>query len=531
MIDALVAGGRVHPHLFIHCPGADADIATGLRTEILLSRLLLAAEVAALKAMARVARNQAWRTASLATGDTRLTQVFARHLRLVDEVTAAGGTDTAAPDVILTDDASLTGRLVARFPGAEVLVIETRPRSVGAAHRIGFREVLEGHDQTHFRILAFSADAPQGKLLFDGSNRTKLLYALNQAALWDRIGSVLLSHFDHYRPLRERSLESLGPAPRAAASTAGTDVSLLDVLTYPFNRAGSALRLMRDAQRGDRTWSVAVFELPAHARSSAAGIDARDLEHSVQFIEAPPGSFYADPFLWRDANDTLHCFVEDFVHAEGRARISVLRESAQGWECLGPVISEAFHLSFPFLFEYDGALFMCPETYEANEIRVYRCLSFPMQWTLEKVVMKQVSAADTMLFEHEGRWWMLTNRDRGAAPDHQAELHIYHAESPLSEQWTPLPGNPARVNSLGARNGGLLRDATGLYRCGQLQSMQAYGNGLEVFRITRLDPQGYDEESVYRLSPPDAWNATGTHTLGLCGNRGVVDLLGVREKT
>ena len=497
----------------------------------LLARILLTLETWVLGAVGRAAGSHAWRLASLATGKTRLHALFAERLRLDDTATQSqGGTEpTIDPQVILTDDASLTPSLAARFPMAEVLLIETSPRTPGSAYRIGFREVLVGADQTRFRILVFTADRPQGRLLVEGRNRTKLLFALNQAALWDRIGSVLQSHLESFPTASER------PAPPVNTKApdglpAHVDVSLTDFLRYPVNRATGALRMARDARRGDRTWSIAVFERSPQARSSPPVIDARDLRRSVKLIEAPAGSFYADPFLWRGADGTLHCFVEDFVHADGRARISVLRETPDGWECLGPVISEPFHLSFPFLFEYDGTLFMCPETYLADEIRVYRCHSFPMHWTLERTLMKQVSAADTMLFAHEDRWWMLTNLDRGAAPDHQAELHIYHAPSPLSTEWTALPGNPVLVDSLGGRNGGLLRDATGIYRCGQLQSMQAYGNGLQVFRITRLDPSGYEEEALYRLAPPDEWCATGTHTLGICGDRGVVDLLGIKPK-
>ena len=33
-------------------------------------------------------------------------------------------------------------------------------------------------------------------------------------------------------------------------------------------------------------------------------------------------------------------------------------------------LHEPFHLSFPYLFEHDGALFMCPETSENRDIRI-----------------------------------------------------------------------------------------------------------------------------------------------------------------
>ncbi len=68
-------------------------------------------------------------------------------------------------------------------------------------------------------------------------------------------------------------------------------------------------------------------------------------------------------------------------------------------------------MSFPFLFRYDGALYMCPESLESGEIRVYRCTDFPQRWTHVATLMTGVPAVDTMLFEHEGRWWMMTCLD------------------------------------------------------------------------------------------------------------------------
>ena len=73
---------------------------------------------------------------------------------------------------------------------------------------------------------------------------------------------------------------------------------------------------------------------------------------------------------------------------------------------LGPVIVEPYHLSFPFLFTHEGTLYMCPECSGSGQIRVYRCTGFPLQWELAAVLMENVSAADTMLFPRDGRWWI-----------------------------------------------------------------------------------------------------------------------------
>jgi len=164
-------------------------------------------------------------------------------------------------------------------------------------------------------------------------------------------------------------------------------------------------------------------------------------------IQNPSGRYFADPFLFV-RNDETFCFVEDYDCAKGRARISVLKLAAGQAELLGVALDEPFHLSFPYLFEHEGSLFMCPESSEAKEIRVYRCVDFPLHWRLERVVMPDVHAADSMIFEKDGRWWLLTNIDPAGIGDHCSELFVFHSDSPLSTHWTAHPNNPVVADSL-----------------------------------------------------------------------------------
>jgi hypothetical protein len=54
---------------------------------------------------------------------------------------------------------------------------------------------------------------------------------------------------------------------------------------------------------------------------------------------------------------------------------------------------------------------MCPEAAKAGSVRVYKCLEFPLKCELKKTIMKGVVAVDSMLFEHSGKWWLLTDTD------------------------------------------------------------------------------------------------------------------------
>jgi len=241
----------------------------------------------------------------------------------------------------------------------------------------------------------------------------------------------------------------------------------------------------------------------------------------------PKGSYLADPFLVERDGRTV-CYVEEFDLASERGRISWidLGDGDGPPEYRGTLIEEPYHMSFPFPFEYDGELYMVPETFEAGEISLYRCVEFPGRWERCGTLIEDVEASDSMIFEHEGRWWMLTNLRPEGALDFYSRLYVFWSDDPTSSHWTPHPLNPVLVDSDGGRNGGLLLDASGLrYRVGQEQGVTTYGVGRSGFQIQTLDDQRYHEGIPIDMGI-DALDhtASGHHVHGIA-NQTTLDLL------
>jgi hypothetical protein len=237
---------------------------------------------------------------------------------------------------------------------------------------------------------------------------------------------------------------------------------------------------------------------------------------------APKGRFWADPFLCA-RNGRTFCFVEDFVYKTGKAHITALE--IRGTEIIdhGIALIEPFHLSFPFLFEHQGDLYMCPEASESGQVRVYRCTEFPLKWELETIVMENVSAADTMLFQKAGKWWMLTSIDESGAHDHCSELFLFSSDSPLSTTWVPHPQNPIRIDSCGGRNAGLIIEGDRIFRLAQCQGFDRYGHSLRVHEIKEVSESRYFEDPVATISPDYRTGLLGTHHLSTDGKTTVID--------
>jgi hypothetical protein len=239
-------------------------------------------------------------------------------------------------------------------------------------------------------------------------------------------------------------------------------------------------------------------------------------------VPNPPGRFFADPFVI-ERDGRTYCFVEDYVHARGKAHITVLEYRAGVVKEIGPCLEEPFHLSFPFLFDYQRELYLCPEASTSSSVRIYRCVEFPLRWELVRVTLPGFPALDTVLFERQGRWWLLTCRSSGANDPFGSELHIFHADSPLSEHWTPLPGNPVIADPRCGRNGGLIRDGERLLRIAQYHEPRHYGRRATVREITRLDESGYAERVVASLEPNFRPGLISAHHLTTTGRVTAVD--------
>jgi hypothetical protein len=239
-------------------------------------------------------------------------------------------------------------------------------------------------------------------------------------------------------------------------------------------------------------------------------------------IENPHRHFLADPFVVTKEG-RHYCFVEDYSYKVGRANIAVYELEERGAKRLGTALAEPYHLSFPYIFHYEGQLYMCPETAENSEIRVYRCLDFPLRWQLEEVIMKNIRAADTILFEKDGRWWMLTNLDAVGDGDYSSELWIFYADSPLATEWKPHALNPVMIDASHGRNGGMFKHEDKFYRVSQGQGFDFYGRRSFVSEIEVLTPTSYRENRVAAITPDFKPGAKGTHHLHSNGSVTVFD--------
>lgn len=218
--------------------------------------------------------------------------------------------------------------------------------------------------------------------------------------------------------------------------------------------------------------------------------------------------FFADPFPWPEG-DRIHLFCEEFPFATGRGVISVITIEADGR--VGParpVIETDCHLSYPFVFEHEGRMWMIPETSQRRTVELWMAARFPDQWVRHSVLLENTDLGDATLAEIDGTWWMFgAGRERWCSS--WEALQLFHAPAPTGP-WTPHVANPVLVDVRSARPAGRLRHtAHGWLRPVQ-DSSRGYGSGLAVARIEAIGPTRYRETVVQRFHTPAP--LTGLHS-------------------
>ena len=377
----------------------------------------------------------------------------------------------------------------------------------------GFWEVYFKRDDTPFVIQQLTDALDDGNVLIKGRIPTRTYFLLNQAALFTKSNfylKQLLNDIANARALpppidSQPHFNSLFTAPPLL-----TQLKYVSHVGFTISLNAIGTLLLKRRYR----WGVAF-----------ANGDWKTLVMSrANKIQNPPNHFLADPFVIREGNREF-CFVEDYNYKSSRGSIFVYELKGESAERLGEAIAEPFHLSFPYVFRFDSKIYMCPETSENKDIRLYECLNFPLEWKLSKVLMSNVSAVDTMIFERDGLWWLFTNIDPTNTESYGAELFIFHSDNPLREEWRSHPKNPIAIDSAKGRNAGILFDDRWIYRVAQKQGFGSYGKGLSINKITVLDTDEYSETELHSVEPNFFPKLVGCHHLHSNGNISVFDYL------
>jgi hypothetical protein len=253
-----------------------------------------------------------------------------------------------------------------------------------------------------------------------------------------------------------------------------------------------------------------------------------DVKHGITHpIPSPAYGYYADPFLWQHGGSNW-LFVEEFEYAKDRGRLVVMELT----DTLAPIsprplISTLFygdfncHASFPHIFEMNGSIYMIPETCERRSVDLYVCEQWPDRWRLERRLLFDLDAVDTMALWCNGFWWLITSVRTGTQNRH---LEIFFTDDLVSGSIHAHPRNDFRLyenmrNGTG-RNAGYLAQShdLGITRLMQ-KSDRHYGEGVATMEVVALNTEHFEERLADGIQElPIVTEAFATHHVSRLGD-------------
>lgn len=232
----------------------------------------------------------------------------------------------------------------------------------------------------------------------------------------------------------------------------------------------------------------------------------------------------ADPFMISiDHRDYI--FFEMYDRIKGKGLLGY-REITNGKaEKMKIAYEEEHHLSFPFIFVYEGSVYIMPESSESNNLFLLKAEQFPFQWHIETVFINDKKLCDSVLWNAADHEYLFTQEFDTHYIFDSLSLYVFE-----NGKWIPHRNNPIVKDIGNARPAGkLFAENDRLIRVSQ-DCTDGYGCAINFNQITKLSPMDYSEKRFNRITADDirrnqkSGKFMGIHTYNSNENYEVIDL-------
>lgn len=252
--------------------------------------------------------------------------------------------------------------------------------------------------------------------------------------------------------------------------------------------AGSVLNLPL-VRQAPTQWAIGIYTGDSPLDLTPGWADNPVL--TAEDVTDARATFVADPFLAQE-NGTWYMFLE-VLNADTEHGDIAYATSTDGrdWAYQQIVLDEPFHVTYPYVFEWQGEWYMLPETIEANEVRLYKAERFPTEWSYAGTLLEGALADSSILF-YDDVWWLWTSPVENA----NYRMRLYYSTDLLGT-WKEHPASPVvDWDANIARSGGRIIVHDGrIIRFAQ-DSFPSYGLQVYAIEVTELTPTSYHEQMI-----------------------------------
>lgn len=210
-----------------------------------------------------------------------------------------------------------------------------------------------------------------------------------------------------------------------------------------------------------------------------------------------PTTILADPFLFVKDN-TLFLFYENKKMYQNGVISMIKTVDLIHWTDPITVLKESCHLSYPWVFEENGSVYMIPETSGLKSIRLYKGNEDLTRFEFDRSILFDTdiynggfSFSDSSIYKKDNIYYLMTTVNNGK----NNILKLYISKS-LYGDYIEHPNAILRSdNSYGRNAGSLFYWEKQLYRVAQ-DCKYRYGDNVNLLAITDLSDTSYNEVTI-----------------------------------
>ncbi len=267
----------------------------------------------------------------------------------------------------------------------------------------------------------------------------------------------------------------------------------------------------------ENTWKIGFTK-------ETGGIDLR----KSKYLTPPKNTLWADPFLFSFKDKKYLFFETKYKSHPGFIQCCEFSEK-DGCSEPFPVLKLENHLSFPFLFEIDGAIYMTFENFQSEKLDLYKAKDFPYHWEYYLTLLNG-KFADPVILWHEGYYWLFANYTEHNNASMHDELYLFYSENLFTTKFYKHPLNPIASSPRYSRNAGnIIKNNDEMLRFSQ-DIEHTYGKRVNVNKIVGLSTNEYEEVTIDKIET--AWDKKfkGIHTFQKLNDDVVFDVRFWRSK-
>lgn len=247
-------------------------------------------------------------------------------------------------------------------------------------------------------------------------------------------------------------------------------------------------------------------------RKSKPGTILTDQELPFTVIPNSYRYWVADPFVFEKQGRTF-IFAELYDYIRCKGIIGYCEINGQTKPKWKPIIIENYHLSFPYIYEENGDIYILPESSQNGTLYRYKATEFPDSWQKVAAWRTDVKYVDTILL---GNKYALTYNIEDKAMPKLCLLELQNG----NDHELPICAPELRRPAGKAIEDFQIRSAQDC--CGE------YGKGLIFYKYS-FNGKNYSENEIMRIYPQNIilskkMYLDGMHTYNYCQNYEVIDI-------